>query len=233
MKKLLELILSVVCPPFGFIAKLFDGLFSWRPPVSTIVAGIIAILATVGFTVQTVRINGIHIAPKIIFFKVDLIDIKGYKEEVAELNKLINQWKDDSKVAKANQIEENTRNSKESKVVAGAINNAYDSSKKQVLDALDQHLRSSNAICLRNDVKDLSKTGQDAGVRETTGPTQGGNTGDLGTDMVAIPRSDYEHFTVNTKDLQTLRLYFKVGIENGWFVPWSDDMDKKPDEPHK
>lgn len=220
MGKLVTLILSFLAPPLGIASGLFQKLFQWRPSLSTVISLVVIILSLGALTVQTVRINGLHLAPKIIFFKLKIIDIDGYKEINDKLVAAIKDRDNKEKEYRQSQIKENAKVTTISKTGAEIINDSRKQLQPKIDKFVDDYIRNHPVPqCVRRTTDTSVFDGKsDLSGKANTPPSSNGT--DLPPQWVAISVTDLKGYTQNTRDLDDLRAYFKWLIDRNLAEPY-------------
>jgi hypothetical protein len=227
MDKIISLILSIIAPPLAIPIQIFNKLFQWRPPLSTVIAMIVAILALGGFTVQTVRINGLHIAPKIIFFKIPIIEIDGYKEINEKLLNSIKERDKKEQEYKKSQLETNSKVTTISRTGAEIVNDSRKILQPKIDKFVADYIKSHPVTdCLRGGINPSVFDGK-ADMPIGPGSPEGGDGKDVSSGWVAIRTSDLEGYAKNTRDVDELRAYFKWLIDNKIFIPYDEANKQK------
>jgi len=218
---IISTILSFLMPPLAIPLTLFKKLFSWRPPLSTVIVGVLLVLTTLGFGIQTIRIDGFHIRPNLGLFKFTLVSIDGYKEINLKLTNALAERERLEKVARQDQATVNQQSAIISRQLAETTNETHPVSSAQIKDAIAVYASTHRAPeCVRG--PGSSVLDGKASVRGPDSPTPSGDQSNVAPRMVVISEDELNHWANNTKDLDELRTYLKGLIDRGIAVRWND-----------
>ena len=217
---ILKTIMTLVAPEAAVPADILANILKWRPSLSEIVIFLLVIFCLV----QTFRIEGIHIKPHLGSVGFTLVDVDGYRENVADLKgQLATKTALESQAHEA-QVNENQTPYVTSQAIAENINDQSSNVDSRIAAAV-QAYADANPITDCSSLRRAPASGVHTGttsLREPNSTTTSGNQTNVDAIMVSIPSADLGHYVQNTSDLLELRTYLKRLIDNGDAVPYTD-----------
>ena len=217
---ILKTITTLIAPEAVVPANILASILRWRPSLSEIVIFLLVIFCLV----QTFRIEGFHIKPHLGGVGFTLVDVDGYKENVADLKNQLEQKTALELQSHEAQITENKIPHDTSQAIAENINEQSSEVSSKIASAV-QAYADANPV---HDCGSLRGTyspsihPSTASVREPISTTPSSDKTNVVPGMVSIPTSDLDHYIENTSDLIELREYLKLLIDEGDAVPYTD-----------